>query len=74
MYKYILYTGIGSNDSGLHSKEEFLDIMKNAQNHYCEMTFLGFDMEYKDYLLPADFKKFSLDEWLDYTGARHYHL
>jgi hypothetical protein len=45
MYKYILYTGIGSNDFGLRSKEEFLDIMQNASNHYCEMTFSGFDKE-----------------------------
>ena len=45
MYKYILYTGLGSNDSGLRSKEEFLDIMKNASNYYCEMTFSGVDNE-----------------------------
>jgi hypothetical protein len=36
------------------------------------MTFLGFNMEYKDYLLPNDFIHFSLDEWLDYTGAVYY--
>jgi hypothetical protein len=46
--------------------------MKYAQFHYNEMTFLGFNMEYKDYRLPDDFINFTLDEWLDYTGADYY--
>ena len=72
--EYIHYTGVGSNDVGVHSVEEFLNIMKNAPTHYREMTSMGFDMEYKDYLLPEDFQKFSLNEWLDYTGAGYYDL
>jgi hypothetical protein len=35
------------------------------------MTSLGFDMEYKNYLLPDDFIKFTLEEWIEYTGATH---
>ena len=69
---YIFYDGIGAKESEIHSIEEFLDIMKHASFHYYEMTSLGFDMEYKTYLLPHDFIKFTLEEWLDYTGAKYY--
>jgi hypothetical protein len=68
---YIFYNGLGSKDTGIHSVEEFLNIMKNASSHYDEMTSLGFDMEYKNYLLPDDFIQFTLEEWLDYTGATY---
>jgi hypothetical protein len=68
---YIFYSGLGSKDTGIHSVEEFLNIMKNASSHYDEMTSLGFDMEYKNYLLPHDFIQFTLEEWLDYTGATY---
>ena len=69
---YIVYSGIGAKETEIHSIEEFLNIMKNASFHYYEMTSLGFDMEYKKYLLPADFTKFTLEEWLDYSGATYY--
>jgi len=69
---YIFYTGIGAKESGIHSIEEFLDIMKNASTHYYEMTSLGFEMEYKNYLLPNDFINFTLEEWIEYTGATYY--
>jgi hypothetical protein len=69
---YIVYNGIGANKSEIHSIEEFLHIMKSAEGHYYEMSSLGFDMEYKNYLLPTDFIKFTLEEWLDYSGAIYY--
>jgi len=69
---YIFYTGIGAKESGIHSIEEFLDIMKNASTHYYEMTSLGFNMEYKNWLLPNDFINFTLEEWMEYTGATYY--
>jgi len=69
---YIFYNGIGSNSSEIHSVEEFLNIMKHAETHYYEMSFYGFDMEYKNYALPSDFKNFTLEEWLDYSGAVFY--
>ena len=68
---YIFYSGLGSKETEIHSVEEFLNIMKNASSHYDEMTSLGFDMEYKNYLLPDDFIQFTLEEWLDYTGATY---
>ena len=69
---YIHYSGIGAKESEIHSIEEFMKIMKKAPEHYVAMTSLGFDMEYKNYYLPNDFSKFSLEEWLDYTGAVYY--
>lgn len=69
---YILYNGIGANNSEIHSIEEFLRIMKSAKEHYYVMNSLGFDMEYKNYLLPDDFINFTLEEWIDYTGAVYY--
>jgi len=69
--QYIHYSGIGAKETEIHSIEEFLNIMKYASAHYYEMTSLGFEMEYKQYLLPDDFIKFTLDEWIDYSGASY---
>lgn len=69
---YILYNGIGAKESEIHSIDEFLNITKNASLHYYELTSLGFDMEYKNYLLPNDFINFTFDEWIDYSGATYY--
>lgn len=69
---YIVYNGIGANKNEIHTIEEFLNIMKNAETHYYEMTSLGFDMEWKNYSLPNDFTNFTLDEWIDYSGAIYY--
>lgn len=70
---YILYTGIGANKSEIHTIEEFLNIMKSedALKHYYEMSSYGVNMEYKNYVLPNDFLNFTLDEWLDYSGAQY---
>jgi hypothetical protein len=69
---YIFYSGIGSKESEIHSIEEFLNITKNASLHYYEMISLGLEMEYKNYLLPHDFIKFTLKEWIEYSGATYY--
>ena len=69
---YIFYSGIGAKESEIHSIEEFLNIMKQASFHYYEMISLGFDMEYKNCLLPDDFINFTLEEWIEYTGATYY--
>jgi len=70
---YIRYSGIGSKESEIHTVDEFLDIMKSeeALKHYFEMTSYGIDMEYKNFVLPKDFLIFTLDEWLDYSGAEY---
>ena len=73
----IFYTGIGSNDDGLHTEQEFLDIMKKQ---FVERDFY----EHKEWLkciqnegklmkkeLPQDFKTFTLEDWLKFTGASY---
>ena len=69
---YIFYSGVGAKESEIHSIEEFLNIMKNASEHYYEMTSFGLDMEYKDYSLPDAFTRFTLEEWIEYSGATYY--
>ena len=71
---YIAYSGIGAKESEIHSIEEFLNIMNHhdCHRHYYEMTSYGVDMEYKNYSLPDDFIKFTLAEWIDYSGATYY--
>jgi hypothetical protein len=68
---FIHYSGIGAKENEIHSIDEFLHIMQYASLHYYEMKSFGFDMEYKKYLLPEDFHKFTLEEWIDYTGATY---
>jgi hypothetical protein len=71
---YIHYSGIGAKKTEIHSIEEFLHIMNHpdSHKHYYEMTSFGVNMEYKKYLLPDDFIKFTLEEWIDYSGATYY--
>ena len=72
----ILYSGIGSNESGEHTEKEFLNIMRKEftqktwrfelkeiprENHY-QLTF-------KDWILPDDFIFFTLSDWIEYSGA-----
>ena len=68
----VYYDGIGCNKTGVHTEKEFLNIMKNASTHYYEMTAFGINMEYKNYLLPDAFTEFTLEEWIDYSGAVYY--
>ena len=58
----------------IHSIDEFLNIMKYAPLHYYQMKhYLNeVDMEYKDYSLPDDYSKFTLEEWVEYSGAKYY--
>jgi hypothetical protein len=71
---YIHYSGLGANETEIHSIEDFLNIMNHPDNysHYYKMSSFGVDMEYKKYSLPADYIKFTLEEWIDYSGAKYY--
>lgn len=70
---YIHYSGIGSKESEIHTVDEFLNIMKSEESlkYYVEMSHYGIDMGYKNYNLPYDFLRFTLHEWLDYSGAEY---
>ena len=72
----IFYTGIGANPNGIHTDEEFIEIMKNqivSEWNY-DLQFCSDDeknnlTKFKDYILPHDFILFSFEDWLDYSGA-----
>jgi len=71
----VFYTGVGSNTSGEHTLQEFLNIM------YCQFTtkhWTPFEREYyytipalkfKRYKLPEDFPIFTIQDWINYSGA-----
>ena len=71
--KQILYTGIGSKENGIHTEQEFLKIMSENYSHIQwsqEPTYRQhLCLKYKDWSLPDDFIFFSLNEWLEYSGA-----
>ncbi len=59
----ILYTGIGSKVSGIHTQDEFLDIMFKTIN------LINYPLEWNGYELPQDFEIFSVDDWVEFSGA-----
>jgi hypothetical protein len=73
----ILYDGIGSNPSGEHTEEEFLKIMSKEFTHKNWSTTLKRierreehdQFVFKDWILPDDFVFFTLNDWIEYSGA-----
>lgn len=73
----IFYTGIGSTpDKNIFTEDEFLRIMnenfthKNWNDVATPEILKCIQLSYKDdWVLPDDFIFFTLDDWLDYTGA-----
>lgn len=75
----ILYDGIGATKER-HTEEEFLAIMKKEftdkdwEQSYREMPRethfrIHYQLSYKNWNLPQDFVKFTLEDWLGYSGA-----
>jgi hypothetical protein len=77
----IYYTGIGCKENGKHTESQFLEIMnnlftlklwteerKNIPEEYHKYQ-LEHQLKFKDWRLPEDFVFFSLDDWLEYSGA-----
>jgi len=69
------YTGIGAKKNGIHTEQEFLDIMNK------EFTFKDWNnsrdiwppqLQFKDWVLPDDFIFFTLKNWVEYAGAGTY--
>lgn len=52
---YIFYTGIGSNGKSEHTVNEFLNTMKEHSHKFMSP--------------PSNSDNFSLDDWIDYSGA-----
>jgi len=72
----ILYTGIGSNESGEHTEKEFLKIMRKEFTHKTWRFELKeiprenhYQLRFKDWVLPDDFIFFTLSDWIEYSGA-----
>ncbi len=65
-----MYKGIGCNSTHIHTETEFLNIMKKefTDKDWSEKAF-HYQLEYKNRILPDDFVSFTLDDWLDYSGA-----
>ena len=68
----IYYTGIGCNESGYHTVDDFLNIMKKEFTHKewkHDFRERHYQLQFKDWILPDDFVFFSLDDWIEYSGA-----
>jgi hypothetical protein len=72
----IFYTGIGFHESGHHTEEQFLDIMKREFTHKTwryELVAIPrehhYQLQFKDWVLPDDFVFFTMNDWIEYSGA-----
>jgi hypothetical protein len=72
----IFYTGIGCNQTGEHSEKEFLDIMDREFTHKnwkYELELIPrehhYQLQFNDWILPDDFIFFTLNDWIEYSGA-----
>ena len=72
----IFYTGIGCNQTGEHSENEFLNIMDREFTHKnwkYELELIPreqhYQLQFNDWILPDDFIFFTLKDWLEYSGA-----
>ena len=70
----ILYTGIGAKTDGIHTEQEFLDIMNKEITHKDWNNSISWpaQLQFKDWVLPDDFIFFTLQDWIEYAGAGSY--
>ena len=62
----IFWTGIGSNLDGLHTKDEFLQIM------YAQYPHTLYSRRRGDTVMPNDkIKKGDIDAWMEFAGAKY---
>ena len=73
----ILYSGIGCNEKKVHSEIEFLQIMERefTNKHWEQIInktppgYIHYQLDFNGLDLPHEFKFFTLDDWIDYSGA-----
>ena len=67
----IIYSGIGCKASHEHTETEFLDIMNKYITHkdWNNEKSWPEQLQFKDWVLPDDFVFFTLDDWIEYSGA-----
>jgi hypothetical protein len=76
----IHYDGVGADPSGVHTDEQFVEIMKRdvenkkwqrrpETNPFNWIYENEIQLKFNDWVLPDDFCYFTLDDWIDYAGA-----
>ena len=70
----ILYSGIGAKKNGIHTEQEFLDIMNEEfkWKDWNNSVSWAAQLQFKDWILPDDFIFFTLKTWIEYSGANGY--
>jgi len=74
--RIVFYSGVGSKESHQHTVQEFLAIMKEefqnkswaAELEMYEKSEID-ELNFKDWILPDDFCFFTLEDWLEFSGA-----
>lgn len=68
---YIFYTGVGCKKNYIHTEQEFLDIMDKEVAHKDWNNDISWSaqLQFKDWVLPDDFIFFTLQDWIEYSGA-----
>jgi len=64
----IQYTGVGSHISGLHTKTEFLRIMRNQFPDKIHHRFLG---DAAGFVAPGKIKKDDIAGWMKFANAKY---
>lgn len=69
----IRYTGLEALPSSIHTKAQFLHIMNNVITlHPIVVQLIKGGMKYfHGYRLPGGFKRFTLEDWMEFAGATH---
>jgi hypothetical protein len=71
----LYYTGIGCNTNGIHTETEFLNLMNslftNRDWNDTHSKIFNYQLQFKDFSLPDDFKFFTLSNWVEYSGAEY---
>ena len=71
----VFYTGFGSNRTGEHSIQEFMNIMNNIFTmrvwtpYEREYYYTIPELKFRRFKLPEDFITFTIRDWIDYAGA-----
>ena len=67
----IFYTGIGSNENGEHSPDDFFIIMTRefTNRDWTGVPNDDYRLDFGAWQLPIDFIHFSLNDWIEYSGA-----
>jgi len=79
----IHYTGIGAKENGIHTEQEFLDIMNKEITHKdwnknkgqrdkAEIILNLIQLQFLNWVLPDDFIFFTLKDWIEYADAGTY--